>query len=103
MRLTKKKARVVKSAIEAWIADDTVSQDQGRKLLESVEVVSFDWKRVAKYSFWIAIICIVISVAAIVTDDFIRALLAKLFNAPDFLKCLFMAFIAAFFYYLGIK
>jgi hypothetical protein len=103
MRLTRKKAGVVKSAIGAWIEGEMVSQDQGRKLLESVEVVRFDWKRVAKYSFWISIICIVISVAAIVTDDFIRELLAKLFNTPDILKCLFMAFMATLFYYLGIK
>ena len=103
MRLTKKKAKVVRSAIEAWIAGDIVSQDQGRRLFESVEVVSFDWKRLAKYSFWISVICIVISVVAIVTDDFIRTLFAKLFNAPDFFKCLFMAFTAALFYYLGIK
>ena len=103
MRLAKKKAKIVKSAIEAWMEEKIVSQDQGRMLLESYEIVGFDWKRLAKYSFWISIICIIISVVAIVTDDFLRELLAKLFNAPEILKCLFIGLMAALIYYYGIK
>lgn len=103
MRLAKKKAKIVKSAIEAWIEEKVVSEDQGQMLLESYEVVGFDWKRLAKYSFWVSIICIIISVVAIVTDDFLRELLTKLFNAPEILKCLFIALIAALIYYYGIK
>ena len=39
MRLAKKKAKIVKSAIEAWIEEKVVSEDQGQMLLESYEVV----------------------------------------------------------------
>ena len=103
MRLSKKKAKIVKSIIEGWIEEKVVSEDRGRMLSESYEVVGFDWKRLAKYSFWVSIICIIISVVAIVTDDFLRELLARLFNAPEILKCLFIALIAALIYYHGIK
>lgn len=103
MRLTKKKAKIVKSAIELWIEENVVSQDQGQRLFGSYEVVGFDWKRLAKYSFWVSIICIIISVGAIIADDFLRELLAKLFNAPEIVKCLFTAIIAALIYYYGIK
>lgn len=103
MRLTKKKAKVVKSTVEAWVEEKIVTQDQGKMLLESYEVVSFDWKRLAKYSFWVSIICIIISVGAIIADDFLRELLAKLFNAPEIFKSLFCAVIASCIYYFGIK
>ncbi len=103
MRLTKKKAKIVTSAVESWIEEKVLSQEQGQMLLESYEVVGFDWKRLAKYSFWISIICIIISVGAIIADDFLRELLAKLFNAPEIIKCLFAALIAALIYYYGIK
>lgn len=103
MRLTKKKADIVKSTIEMWIEESVISRDQGQQLLESYDVVGFDWKRLAKYSFWISIICIIISVSAIVADDYLRALLAKIFNAPAIIKCLGTAAVAALIYYYGVK
>ena len=103
MRLTKKKARIVASAIEAWMEEKLLSREQGQRLLESYEVAEFDWKRLARYSFWTAIICIIIAVGAAIADDFIRQLLAQLFNAPDSVKCLITAGIAAIFYYFGVQ
>lgn len=70
MRLTKKKANIVKSAIEAWIEENVVSQDQGQMPLDSYEVVGFEWKRFEKYSFWISVICIIISFGAIIATAY---------------------------------
>ena len=103
MRLTKKKAKIIKSTIETWIEEDVISKEQGQTLLDSYDVVGFDWKRLAKYSFWISIICIIISVGAIVADDYLRKLLEKIFSAPAIFKCLFAAMIAAIIYYYGVK
>ena len=72
-------------------------------LLKSYEIVRFDWKRLAKYSFWISIICIIIAVGALIADEYLRALIAKLFNAPAIAKCLGTAAVAALIYYFGIK
>ncbi|MDA3917337.1 MAG: hypothetical protein PF690_10225 [Deltaproteobacteria bacterium] len=47
MRLSKKKAKLLESEIESWIEEKIVNQDQGKMLLESYEVVGFDWKRLA--------------------------------------------------------
>jgi hypothetical protein len=103
MRLTRKKARVVAAAIDAWMEEKLLTRDQGRRLLESCEVAEFDWKRLARYSFWVAIICIIIAVGAAIADEFIRELLAQIFNAPDSVKCLITAGIAAVFYYFGVQ
>ena len=103
MKLTKKKAKVVRSAIEAWVEEEVISRDQGRMLMSRCEVVSFDWKRLARYSFWISILCIVIAVGAMVADDYLIDLLERLFDAPAIGKCLAAALVAALIYYSGIK
>ena len=103
MKLTRKNAKILNSAIEVWVKEQQLSYDQGQTLLKSIEVVGFDWKRLAKYSFWVAIICIVISVGSILADDYLMRLLANLFNAPDIAKSIFAAMVSALLYSYGIK
>jgi len=103
MKLTKKKEKFLTSIIHEWIDQKVLSEDDGSKLLKSYEVVTFDWKRLAKYSFWISLICIVIAVSSIVADKVLMELLAKIFRAPDSVKCLFFAVVAGGLYYFGIK
>ena len=103
MRLTRKKAKLVEAAIRQWIADKAVTQEEGKKLLDSYEMVGFDWKRLAKYSFWISLICIVIAVGSILADKALMALLVKIFRAPDIIKCLFLAGTAVAFYNVGLR
>ncbi|VAW71639.1 hypothetical protein MNBD_GAMMA10-537, partial [hydrothermal vent metagenome] len=69
MKLSKKKARIVKSAISEWAEDKVITQEQSGTLLNSYEITHFDWKRVARYSFWLAIFCIIISVSAALADE----------------------------------
>lgn len=103
MNLTKRKKKIVASAIEAWVDEKALSREQGEHLLNHCEVVSFDWKRLARYSFWVSIICIIIAVGAILADDYLRKLIAKLFNAPAMAKCIFSALVAALIYYFGVR
>ena len=91
MKMSKKKARVLTTAIEIWMRRHIITRETGDLLLASYEVAGFDWKRVARYSFWLSIICIVISAGAILADERLMNLLAKLFKAPAAAKC----FIAA--------
>jgi hypothetical protein len=44
MRLTKKKAKIVKSAIESWIEEEVLTEEQGEMLLKSCKEPGFDWK-----------------------------------------------------------
>jgi len=91
----------VEAVIRQWIADKTVTQEEGEKLLGSYQIVGFDWRRLAKYCFWISLICIISAVGAILADEALMALLARIFRAPDIIKCLFFAGIAAALYYAG--
>ena len=103
MQLSKKEARTVKNAINSWVDDKIITQEMSETLLGSYEITHFDWKRVAKYSFWIATCCIIISIAAVLADEWLIALLKKLFTAPDIVKCISLALLSTGFYYLGIR
>ena len=68
MKLTKKKAKIITAAIREWEDNSQLSPEDSEKLCHSIEVIPFDWRRLAKYSFWIAIVCIIIAVQALLVD-----------------------------------
>ena len=103
MQLTRKKAKTVQAAIDSWVDGQTISPEQGQTLSKSIEVIAFDWKQLAKYSFRFALACIIISVASIIADDVLRKLLARLFTAPDWAKCITSGVLAGVLYFLGIR
>lgn len=103
MQLSKKEASVVKNVINRWTADNIITPELSKTLSATYEVVSFDWKRVAKYSFWLAICCTLISLSAVLADEWLIALFKRIFTAPDIVKCISLGFISAGLYYLGIR
>lgn len=103
MQVTKKEGRVIDGAINNWLGSGVISEAESQKLKSSYEVVTFDWKRLAKYSFWLAICSILISISSIFADKWLIALLNKVFSAPDFVKCSFFTLVACALYYLGVK
>lgn len=103
MQLSKKEARTVENVIGTWVSEKVITQELSETLLNSYQVAHFDWKRVAKYSFWLAICCIIISISAALADEWLIALIERIFNAPDIVKCISLASISAGLYYLGIR
>lgn len=103
MQVTKKEARILNHAIQAWRDKALISQQESEKLQDSLEVTAFDWKRVGKYAFWVAIGCILISISSILADKWLLELFERLFNAPDSIKCLSFAVAASALYILGIR
>ena len=71
MQLSKKEAQIVKSAISTWTKDKVITQEQSDVLVGSYKITHFDWKRVAKYSFWLAIFSIIISVSSALADEWL--------------------------------
>ena len=103
MQVSKKEGKVLDEAITNWLETDVISESESHKLKTSYEVTSFDWKRVAKYSFWLAISCIVISISSALADKWLIELFKKLFNAPDSIKCIGFAVLSCGLYFLGVK
>ena len=103
MKTTKKKGKFLQKALYEWKKEGVLTPEYEQRLLNNIEILPFDWKRLAKYSFWIAIICIVISVASILADRVLLEMLSKIFDAPDFVKLAFFLIVAIFSYYWGAK
>jgi hypothetical protein len=102
MKLPRKQAAVVRDAIERWKQDGVIPDTQAAMLAATIEVQYFDWRKLAKYSFWIALFSIVSSVSAALSDRMLQELLEVLFDAPALLKCAVLSLAAAGLYRLGL-
>jgi len=78
MKLPRKQAAFLREAIEQRKHDGLLADTQTPRLAETILVQPFDWRRLAKYSFWIALISIVSSVSAALSDQFLIDLLEDL-------------------------
>jgi hypothetical protein len=103
MLLSKKKSRLVHRVIAVWESENTITPEVSEKLKGSIQVSKFDWRRLAKYSFWIAGISLAISLFAILLDDAIREIIRQIFRIPDMAKSLLLALLASAFFFWGFK
>jgi hypothetical protein len=100
MKVGKKNAKIILAALRDWENDSQLSPEDSKRLLQSIEVTPFDWRRLAKYSFWIAIICIIIAVQALLVD------LEKFFKfvwERPLIGVLFCVMLAAALFSFGLK
>lgn len=103
MKLPRRKARVVLDTLAGWERDGTLAPGEAVRLSESVEVLAFDWQRLARLSFWFAVACIVVAVASVLADDALMGLLRTLFGAPAAVKAAGLAVLAAALYAAGLR
>lgn len=103
MRVIKTHASIIISAIEYWSKEGLIDSNTKDLLSKSVEVIPFDWKKLSKYSFWIAIICIIIAVSAIFADKILLELLKFIFKAPYIVKFCGLSILSASIFWYGIK
>ena len=110
MRLPKKKAKIVLDAVTSLQAEQVISSDTAEVIRAHVEPITFDWRRLARYSFIVSICCIVISVLAAVFDrvfirwfDRVLPYLTRLFNAPPPVRSGALFLLSAAIIWLGLK
>ncbi|MFR7809238.1 MAG: DUF2157 domain-containing protein [Butyricimonas faecihominis] len=101
MKLNKSQGDLLKRVIERWEADGTIDVSTADRLKGSYTVRSFEWKELAKYSFWIAIVCGVIAVVLVLADHLIMDLLERLFLSSYSLASGVFAVGAVLVYYWG--
>jgi hypothetical protein len=103
MKLRKKEFGTVNRALDHWRLSRMIDQNLARTLGNDLEIISFDWARLARYCFWISIVCIVIAIGALFADQYLRQLFWRIFNAPETVKCLSLAALSAALYWYGIR
>ncbi|MEO6149278.1 MAG: DUF2157 domain-containing protein [Mucilaginibacter sp.] len=103
LNLDKQESDVLNDAITHWEKEGLVDMEQAKSLRSSYEVKGFDWMRLAKYSFWVALICGVIAIGSLIIDDAVINWLKKLYDTPDIVISILSAVAAIFFFYSGRK
>ncbi len=103
LNLDKQEADFLSHAIEHWEQEGLLDAPTAGRLRESYELKQFDWRRLAQYSFYIALACGLIAFTSLILDDEVIRLLEKLSDTPDILISITSALLAAWFYYLGQK
>lgn len=103
LNLDKQESEFLNNTINHWESEGIVSPELAEKLQNSYETKQFDWRRLAQYSFWIALACGLIAFASLIIDDDILNLLKKLSDTPDIVISLISAILAAWLYYQGQK
>ncbi|MCC8467398.1 MAG: hypothetical protein LN589_01425 [Rickettsia endosymbiont of Eriopis connexa] len=75
MKIAKSQAKILFSALNEWNNAGLLDYNTTILLKNDIEILNFDWKKLARYSFWVSLICIVIAINAILSDRYLRELL----------------------------
>jgi hypothetical protein len=101
LQIDKTESDFLDSTIAHWEKHGTVDKEQAEALRKSYEVKGFDWMRLAKYSFWIALICGGASFAFLIINDVVVNWLKQLYYTPDIIISILSGCMAAFLFYWG--
>lgn len=103
LQLPKKKARVVFEAVDALANIQVLDTATAARIRSSIRPLPFDWRRLARYSFVIAIVCILIAIGSALADQWLMDLFAKLFKLPWGAKSVSCAIVSTLLIGLGLK
>jgi hypothetical protein len=101
LNLDKQESDFLNKTIAHWQSEDLLSDEQAEKLRATYEVKGFDWMRLAKYSFWIALICGAASFAFLIASDAVINFLKTLYYTPDIIISILSGIAAAVLYIVG--
>ncbi|MDR0692256.1 MAG: DUF2157 domain-containing protein [Prevotellaceae bacterium] len=103
MKFNKKQGRFLNNTISEWETNGTITKETANTLKNSYSIRPFDYKKLAKYSFWVAIICAITAFAAIIADTFLIVLIERFFSSSEIGLCLIFAVLATAIFYAGLK
>ena len=103
MLLNKKQGKFLHGVIDQWVKEKVIPPETAEHLRQGFSIRPFDWKKLAKYSFWVAIICFIIAIGSVLADRALLQWLRLLFDAPDGVRCLALALFAALVFCFGLS
>ena len=103
MKASRSQAVTIRNAIAKWSQAGLLDSQTAATLDQSIEVMSFDWKKLAKYSFWIALSCLFAAVTTLLADKALIELMMRIFKASDAVKSVGLALASVLLYVLGYR
>ena len=101
LNLDKQESEFLNKAVTYWEKEHFIDAELAEKLRNSFEVKGFDWMRLAKYSFWIALVCGAIAVGSLIINDTFINWLKNLYYTPDIVISMVSGMAAAVLFYSG--
>nr|WP_294946323.1 DUF2157 domain-containing protein [uncultured Mucilaginibacter sp.] len=101
LNLDRQESEFLNSTISHWEKHHLIDKEQAEKLRNSYEVKGFDWMRLAKYSFWVALICGAVAIGSLIVDDAVINWIKRLYDTPDIVISILSAAAAVGLFYLG--
>jgi len=101
LNLDKQESEFLTRAIQHWEEEHLLNAEIAQSLKNNIETKGFDWMRLAKYSFWIALFCGAIAVGSLIINDTVVNWLKGLYYAPDIVISAISGFMALIAFYFG--
>jgi len=101
--LNKHDKKVVDEALAHWRAEGLLQEDQVQLLEANIDERSFDWKVLAKYAFWVALVSMVLAVISLFADDVLTRFIERFYETPNVVFVAFFGLLAIVFYGWGLR
>ncbi|PVH24775.1 DUF2157 domain-containing protein [Sphingobacterium corticibacter] len=101
--VTRQDHDTLSEAIDFWETRGYLDPQKSAELRDSLDVKSFDWGRLARYAFWVALGCLVFAILSLFIDEAFVQFVQSLSDAPDVIYFGFFAALAVIFYALGFR
>ncbi len=94
MKVTRQQHTILLKTVAYWQQKGLLDERQRLRLMESIEQREVNWQGLARYAFFGALFCLLLSLNAMLLDKQLMALLNRLFSAPALVKAAFFALLA---------
>lgn len=101
LNLDRQESEFLNKTIAKWEEGKVIDGDTAERLRNSYEVKGFDWMRLAKYSFWIALICGAVAFGSLLINDTIIRYIKSLYNTPNIVISVASGMMAAVLFFGG--
>ncbi len=101
LNLDKQESEFLNRTLGYWEEAGLIDTQLAQKLRRSYEAKGFDWMRLARYSFWVALFCGVIAIGSLIVNDAVINWLKNLYYTPDILISIGSGIIAGALFFFG--
>lgn len=103
MNIDREKAEFLDEVIQKWENDEIINHETATTLRNTYETKTFDWRKLAQYSIYIALACGVFALGSLLIDKEILNLISKIYDTPNYVISIVSLLMAAWMFLIGNK